>query len=88
MDELKSYVIVEFINETDVTLFLEFKSKDVQSLSVLPQRSLSKNFKAGEYIYTVNFRDTYFQDKVNFKIKESYRLNLKEIHDTFVNPDL
>ena len=87
-DEIKSYVPVEFINETDFSLSLEFKGKDIQSLSILPQRSLTKTFKAGEYIYTVNFRDTSLKDKVNFETGRSYSLNLKEIHDNFVNPDL
>ncbi len=87
-DEIKPYIIVEFINETASNLSLDFKGNYVRNISILSRKSLSEHFKPGEYIYTVNFKDTSFQDKVNFEAGRAYRLNLKEIHDTFVNPDL
>ncbi|MEQ8188481.1 MAG: protein kinase [Candidatus Eremiobacterota bacterium] len=87
-DKIKSHIIVIFVNEIDSNLSLEFKGMDVKTISILSRKSLAEKFTAGEYIYTVNFRDTSFQDKVNFESGKYYRLNLKEIHDTFVNPDL
>ncbi|MEQ8223767.1 MAG: protein kinase [Candidatus Eremiobacterota bacterium] len=87
-DAIKTYSIVEFTNEIDSNLSLEFKGKNIRNISILSQRYLSEHFKPGEYIYTVKFRDISFHDKVNFEAGRAYSLNLKEIHDTFVNPDL
>lgn len=86
--EIKSYIIVEFINKTDSNISVEFKGKDIRNISILAQKSLPEHFKPGEYIYTVNFKDISFQDKVNFEAGKAYRINLKEIHDAFVDPDL